>query len=301
MPRMVRVAVAAGVLALALASPVLAQIDANLGALNAENVKGYLSPLPKALSTTLNMAEFQSASIPLAGFNLTVGVHVMAVTFADDDKTYDVKDPIDGSVLGKASTVAGSTLATDFTRSDNTVLYHPGGLGLSQFTVAVPQLAIGSVLGTRAVVRWIQFDAGDSDFGKVDFLGIGLQHSLNRYLKGLPVDLAAGGMYQTFSLGKDKLIDTKAMHFEVTASRKLALWVQPYAGVGYDTFSMEANYTPDASVASSVPTNVKFDDENGFHGTLGVMFGFPLVKLHAQVDQAKETGAAVGLRFGLGN
>jgi hypothetical protein len=107
-------------------------------------------------------------------------------------------------------------------------------------------------------------------------------------------------MYQTFKLGKNDLVDTKAFHFEVTASKKVAMFFQPYAAVGYDTFSMEANYDQEIN-GTTVGTNVKFDDENSFHGTLGVQLGLPFVKLNAQVDQAKETGAAIGLRFGIGN
>jgi hypothetical protein len=303
MPRMLRAALVAGALTMVLASPGLAQLDANLGALTPENVKGYLEPLPKALSTTLNMAEFQSARIPFAGFNLTVGVHAMGVTFADKDKTYLPADPQGFTHTGNtlpASTVVGSRLSTAQPGQGGTTLYNPGGFDISQFVIAVPQVSIGSVLGTRALVRWVQFDAGDSELGKIKLFGVGVQHSLSRYIKGLPFDLAAGGMYQTFELGKNKLIDTKAFHGEVTASRKVLLWVQPYVGVGYDTFSMDVNY--DQTVGGTNQSyKVKFDDQNSFHGTAGVLLGFPLVKIHAQVDTAKETGAAVGLRFGIGN
>lgn len=298
--RMLRAACVAGALTVALASPGLAQLDANLGALTPENVKGYLNPLPKALSATLNSAVFQSADIPLAGFNLTIGVHAMGVTFADDDKTYSPTDPpgFTSTAAVKAPTVIGSPDAVVQPGSGGTALYHPGGFDITQFVIAVPQIGIGSVMGTRAVIRWIQFDAGDSELGHVSLFGVGLQHSLSRYLKHLPVDLSVGGMYQTFSLGDDKLIDTKAFHGEITASKKLGMWVQPYVGVGYDTFKMEANYTQ-TGVAQS--TTVEFDNENSFHGTAGVLLGFPLIKLHAQVDTAAETGVALGLRFGLGN
>lgn len=303
MSRMLRAALVAGALTVVLASPGLAQLDANLGALTPENVKGYLEPLPKALSTSLNMAEFQSANIPFAGFNLTVGVHAMGVTFADKDKTYLPTDPQGFTHTGNtlpAPTVVGSSLATAQPGQGGTTLYNPGGFELDQFVIAVPQVAIGSVMGTRAVVRWIQFDAGDSELGKIDFLGIGLQHSLSRYIKGLPFDLAAGGMWQKFNLGENDLIQTNAFHAEVTASKKMALWVQPYAGLGFDTFSMEVNY--DQTVGSGTQKyNVKFDNQNSVHATAGVLLGFPLVKLHAQVDAAKEVGAAVGLRFGFGN
>jgi hypothetical protein len=279
-------------------------LDANLGALSGDNVKGYLKPLPKALSATLNMAEFQSAAIPVAGFNLTVGVHAMGIKFDDKDRSYTPTDPpgFTGIAPAKAPTVIGSTQAYLQDGVGGTSLYHPGGFDLSQFVIAVPQLAVGSVLGTRAVVRWIEFDAGDSELGKVSLFGIGVQHSVSRYFTTpLPVDLAVGGMYQTFKLGKGDLVDTHAFHAEVMASRKVVPWLQPYAALGFDTFSMEVNYDQNLAGGGTQKTNIKFDNENSAHFTAGVLLGFPLVKLHAQFDAAAETGVAVGLRFGLGN
>ena len=302
--RTTRTALLACATLLALASPAFAQLDANLGALTPENVKGYLNPLPKALSATLNMAEFQSASIPLVGLNFTVGVHAMGVTFKDDDKTYTPKDPqgFVGTAPAKAPTVIGSTQAYLQPGQGGTSLYHPGGFDLSQFLIAVPQVSIGSVLGTRAVVRWIEADIGDSELGKVKVLGIGVQHSISRYLPNpLPVDLAIGGMYQTFKLGKNDLIDTRATHFEVTASKKLGLFFQPYAAVGYDTFKMDVNYDQNQSGGGPQSVKVSFDNQNNAHFTAGLQVGLPMVKLNAQVDHAAETGVAVGLRFGLGN
>lgn len=300
--RMLRAVMAAGALTLALAAPSYAQLSANLGALTPENVKGYLDPLPKALSSTLNMAAFTTANIPLAGFNLTVGIEAMGVTFADKDRTYSPKDPDGFTSTGAvaAPTVIGDVTSVSQAGQGGTTLFHPGGFDISQFVIAVPQVSIGSVMGTRAVLRWVEFDAGDSELGKISLLGIGVQHSLNHYIQGLPFDLAAGAMYQTFKLGENDLIDTKAMHGELTASKKVGMFFQPYVGLGYDTFKMEVNY--DQTVGGSNQSfNVKFDDQNSFHGTVGLLLGFPMVKLHAQVDQGAETGAAIGLRFGLGN
>ncbi len=300
--RTIRIGLATAALALALASPGFAQLSDNLSYLSAENVKGYLQPLPKALSATMNTAEFQSASIPFAGFNLTVGVHVMGATFADKDRTFTPVDPLGLGFTGQAPTVIGGTQAGALTRSDHTAQMFPGGFDLSQFELAVPQIGIGSIMGTRAIVRWIQFDGGGTDLGKVKLLGIGLQHSLSHYIKKpLPFDLAVGAMYQTFQLGNNKLIDVKAFHGEVTASKKMKLWVQPYVGLGYDTFSMETNYDYKPAGGGTESLHVKFDNENSFHGTAGILLGLPAVKLFAQVDAAAEMGAALGLRFGMGN
>ena len=43
------------------------------------------------------------------------------------------------------------------------------------------------------------------------------------------------------------------------------------------------------------------DDENSVHFTGGVLFGLPMLKLHAEFDTGAKTGMAVGLSFGTGN
>jgi hypothetical protein len=302
--RCTRAVLVAAALTVTLAAPSMAQIEGNLGALTPENAKAYLQPLPKALSATLNSAIFQSAAIPMAGINLTVGIHVMGVTFDSKDKRYTPTDPpgfTSTAPIQQVPTVVGDVNAVAQSGQGGTTMYYPGGFNLKQFLIGVPQVSIGSVFGTRLVGRWIQFDAGDNELGHVKLLGIGAQHSINHYLPHLPVNVAVGGMYQTFQLGSDKLIDTKAMHVDVTASKKFAMFFQPYVGVGYDTFQMKANYTQDLGSGQKADVHVKFNDENSAHLTAGLLVGLPVVKLSAEFDSGAETGASVGLRFGLGN
>ena len=52
-----------GLFAAALAPPARADLSEKLGGLTAQNAKGYLSPLPKALSSTLNSGIFPSGRV----------------------------------------------------------------------------------------------------------------------------------------------------------------------------------------------------------------------------------------------
>lgn len=302
--RSTRAWLAATALMVTFAAPSFAQIEGNLGALTPENARAYLQPLPKALSATLNSAIFQSASIPMAGINLSVGIHVMGVTFDSKDRLFTPTDPpgfTSTAPVEQVPTVVGDPNSVAQSGQGGTTMYYPGGFDIKQFLIGVPQISIGSIFGTRLVGRWIQFDAGDNELGHVKLLGLGVQHSINHFMPHLPVDLAVGGMYQTFQLGSNKLIDTKAVHVDVMASKKFALFFQPYVGVGYDTFKMNANYTQDLGGAQKADVHVKFNDENSAHLTAGLLIGLPIVKLSAEFDSGAETGASVGLRFGLGN
>jgi hypothetical protein len=278
-----------------LAPPVAAQLADNLGALTATNAKGYLAPLPDALSGTMNAAVFQSGRVPKRGFDFRLGVKVMGIAFSDDDKTYTPSDPPGFTSLApvQAPTVIGSNLAVLQQGQGGTSLYHPGGFDIGEFALAVPQLSVGSVLGTRAVVRYIALDLGDSELGDFKLLGLGGQHSISQYLPGLPVDLAVGVFYQTFEIGDD-LVKTSALHLDVTGSKRFR-YLEPYVGVGFDRLDMDAKYESDATGET---IEVNFDPVNSPHLTAGCALLLPVVKLHGELNLAATNGAAVGLSFG---
>jgi hypothetical protein len=283
---------------LAMATSAAAQLEGNLGGLTSQNAKGYLQPLPKALSGTLNSAVFQSASIPLAGFTLSVGISAMGVVFDEDDRTYQPTDPagFEGVPPVQAPTVIGDPGSVNQTNPGNNLsISYPGGLDIEQFVIGVPQLTIGSVAGTKATVRWITADFGDSELGSLNFWGIGAQHSISRYFPGMPLDMAVGVMYQKLKLGDDDLIDSSALQFGVNASKKFGLF-EPYAGLGFDSFSMESNYKNDNTGES---INVEFDTESNVHFTVGGQLRLAIVKLYAEYNVAAVNGAALGLQFGM--
>lgn len=281
-------------IALGLAPPAHAQIEANLGALTAENAKGYLNPLRDALSGTMNAAIFQSGKVPPTGFGFQIGVKLMGVTFSDGDKSYVPTDPSGFSTVN-APTVVGDTHAVASTGPGGATIYHPGGFDLSEFALAVPQVSIGSVAGTRAVARFISLDLSDNEIGHFSLWGIGAQHSISQYVKLLPVDLAVGAFYQQFRIGDNDLVKVNTFAVNATGSKRFGMF-EPYVGVGLDNLSMEANYT-DSNTNQSV--HVSFDSSTDFHLTGGAQLVFPVVRIHAEGNIAATNGVAVGLTFGI--
>ena len=283
-----------------LAAPARAELGDKLGALTGENAKGYLGPLPDALSGTLNSAIFTTGKVPKQGVTFSIGAHIMGVNLKDDDRTFIPVDPpgftSDPTLPPQpVSTVTGDSKSVGVQGQGGTVFNYPGGLDVSTFTLAAPELTIGSVMGTRAIVRWFSAEVGKSDYGKLELFGIGGQHSISQYFPTLPVDIAAGVFYQTFKLG-DGLLDTKALHLNVTGSKSFGL-VQPYVGIGYDTFKMDVDYTSTSNPGEHV--TVSMDDKSNAHFTVGAQASLAIVKLHAEFNAAANTGAAIGLSFGL--
>lgn len=297
-PGFARVFVLAAVLALGLSATARADLSEKLGALTGENAKGYLGPLPDALSGTLNSAIFQTGKVPKQGITFTLGVHVMGVNFDDKDRTFVPTDPpgFTSSPSGQpVSTIIGDTKSVGVTGQGGTQFNYPGGFDVSTFTIGAPELTIGSVMGTRAVVRWFSAEIGKSDYGKLELFGIGGQHSLSQYFPAMPVDLAVGAFYQTFKLG-DGLLDTKAFHVDVTGSKSFGI-LQPYAAIGYDTFKMDVDYNSTSNPGDHI--SVSMPDKSNAHFTVGAQASLAIVKLHAEFNAAANTGAAIGLSFGL--
>jgi hypothetical protein len=280
-------------------APARAQLTETLGALTEDNAKGYLSPLPKALSATLNAGLFQSGYVKKNGFSLSLGVKVMGIEFSDDDRTYTPVDPpgfsSTAAVRPRPSSVALNSVAQP--GQGGTTLYHPGGLDSDNFALAMPQLEIGTVMGTRAVVRWISLDVSDSDFGKFDVLGIGAQHSLSQYMSPeFPVDLALSARSGSEFQIDDDLIDAKSLHIDVTSEPSLLhLRALRRRGVRQARHGdqVRGHHQPDAHHARR---EVRFRDQCPFHGRTPGVARHPA--FHAEANFAAETGVAAGFSIG---
>ena len=272
-----------------------AQLQENLGALSGDNAKGYLQPLAKGLSATMNSSIWQTARVPKDGFYITFGARLAGVNFDDEDKTYTPTDPTGFTGTGQidAPTVLGDPGAVAQPGVGGTTLLHPGGFDVGEFAFGSPQLYIGSLYGTVATVRFITIDVGNSDLGKFDLFGIGAMHSISQYMgEDAPLDLAVGVFWQQFKID-DKLVDTNAFNFTVMGSKEYG-WIQPYVGLGFDTFNMESEYTS----STLGTTTVEFDTESNFHGTLGGLAKFGILGIFGEVNLAARNGFAVGFNVG---
>jgi len=298
MRRWTVVTLALALLGLTAAAPAGAQLSENLGALTGDNARKYLGPLPDALSGTMNSAIFTSGKVPKVGLNFSVGVKLMGVKFADEDRLYAPTDPpgfTSVPPIEPAPTVVGSTTAVTQNGQGGATVFYPGGFDIGEFAFAAPQLTIGSVMGTRAVVRWFGMDFASENFiDKISFFGIGAQHSLSQHVPTLPIDLALGVFYQSFKIN-DSLLETKAFHVDVTGSRSF-VFLQPYAAIGFDTFKMDAAYEDAGNPGSNI--SVDFDRTSNLHLTAGLLAHLAFATLHAEGNIAATNGVAVGLSFG---
>ena len=212
-------------------SPATAQVEENLGGLSTENTERYLEPLPGAFGSAINSAIFRSGHIPKQGVTAQLGIAAMAVAYDEDMRTYRPVDPAGFTSIEdvEVPTIIGDNEAGVVAGEGGLERIYPGGLDIENFAIAVPQLTIGNVAGTRAVIRWITLDLGDNEVGDLNVFGIGAQHSISQYLVDFPIDLAVGAFYQNFDVG-DGLIDSNAFHITLTGIQAVRDHRGPTAG-----------------------------------------------------------------------
>lgn len=278
--------------------PASAQLEDNLSAYLGANAEGYLKPLQEAFGQALNSNFFTTAAIPAHGLHLRVDVKAMSVLFNDTDDTFRATTAggFSPAQTVDASTVVGPTDAVTVSGDGGTQYVFPGGFDLSSFTVAVPQLTVGTGAGTEAVLRYFSINTGDSEIGDVSFVGIGLRHSVSQYLPLPPVDLAASIVYQNLSVGED-LLDATAWSFGVQGSRGLGM-ITPYAGLSYDRMSMQAKYTATVG-AESQPVDLDLESAGSLHATLGLEWSLGPIHINLAGDLAQRSGVSAGVGVGL--
>jgi hypothetical protein len=278
-----------------------AQIGDQLASYMGENAEAYLEPLARAIGSDLNSGIFHSARVPETGFHLSVETPVMVVMFSDDDNTFGATVPegftaLEGGTEFQAPTVVGPGSAVYVAGEDSTSFAFPGGMDLSSFALAAPQIRIGSLRGTEAVIRYLAIDAGDSDIGQASLLGFGVRHSLTQYMTSPAFDASASVMYHNFKLGDD-LIKATALSVGVQAGKTFgAGWarLEPYAGLSYDTFQMDVSY----ETSEGEPVDLSFDSKSTAHLTLGLSAALSAVSLYGEYNIADQSGFAFGLSIG---
>jgi hypothetical protein len=285
------------------AVPVSAQIEDQISAYTDDNAEGYLEPLALAMGANLNSGLFHSAYVPLEGVHISLETPIMGVIFNDEDATFMASveggfEPLDpGDAQVEASTVIGPGDAVVVEGVSGTAFAFPGGFDLNSFALAVPQVRIGSIKGTEALIRYIALDVGEVEVGKVNLWGLGARHNVSQYLgPDAPVDVAVGLMYQNFELGDD-LITAKAFTFGAQAGKRFESGfaiIEPYAGLSYDYFQMDVTYMDEEDEG----IELSFDSQSTFHATVGLHAQAAFFSLYGEYSLAKQSGFAFGMSLG---
>jgi len=292
------------VIVLLLASPLSAQIGDNLTAYTGKNAEGYLDPLASALGGTLGSGAFRSAHIPIAGFHLSIEFPMVGTYFNDDDDHFMGTTELGFSpeTTAEVPTVVGPTGSVTVPGDGGTIFTFPGGFDIGSFAIVAPQLKIGSVLGTEALVRFVAFKIGDSELGDVMLLGFGARHSISQYLGEMPfLDLSASFLWQDLKLGEnengDDLTSTSSLSLGLQGSKQLGNIITPYAGLYYKSYTTDVTYISEVT-GTEESVEISFDD-SFVQLTIGLEFNLWILNVWGEYNMAERQSFGAGLGLGL--
>lgn len=287
-----------------LASPLAAQIEDNLKMYTGANATGYFGPLVKAISTSLNTSLYHTAHIPKNGLVLKLEVPVMGMIFSDDDKTFNAvtEGAFSPRQTVEAPTVIGSGQSVTVDGAAGSSYTFPGGLSLNSFALTVPQLRIGAVQGTEAIIRFIAFRIGDTDLGNLNLFGFGIRHSISQYLgPAPPVDVAASFIWQRFKLGENEsggdLSLTNTYSIGIQVSTRYAKFIIPYTGLSYDKYSTDVEYEYE-ELGETEEIKLDFEGDT-LHWVLGLTIDFYNIHFFGEYNVASQNSFGFGLGFGI--
>jgi hypothetical protein len=179
-----------------------------------------------------------------------------------------------------------------------TSFYFPGGFDLESFDFGVPQLRLGAVWGTEAMIRFGWINSGGVAHGDTYLYGFGVRHSVSRYFEDFPVDVAAGGHWQYFTMGENErggnLVSARAWTVGLQASRRWSLW-EPYVGLAYHDFGLDVSYEGDTP---GDVIDLSLDSGEHFHVTVGLSLNVAFAVVHGEYNIGGQDAFALGLALG---
>ncbi|NNE35646.1 MAG: hypothetical protein HKN13_10435 [Rhodothermales bacterium] len=216
------------------------ELEETLSQVGSEYARLYLDPLSNGFGANMNSGWFHSARVGSGrkvGLSVYAGFAVFGTLVRSSDQVFDltytanvsvpvdvgseqitVSLPADFSVQNAPTVLGDDNPATAMARVrvdttfdylgvaipvsfDSTFSIETVG-GLAKIPVlpsAVPQIGIGGILGTEVLVRYFP-SVTVTELGSVKLAGVGVRHSLSRYIPSSPVDIAVLLSWQHFAL-----------------------------------------------------------------------------------------------------
>ncbi|HDL19284.1 MAG TPA: hypothetical protein ENH29_09535 [Bacteroidetes bacterium] len=275
------------------------QLENTIEQLNGDNTKGYLQPFVNSFGHNLNSGLYRTAHVSTIGLHLYVGLVGMATFIPEEDKTYMgtpplpySQDPVEtATVFGGEGAVVPGTGGLKYK-------FQNGQLQGDLVPFAVPQIEVGSILGTMVKIRYFSGKIpGDTDenVGKITLTGYGIQHSLSQYIPLFPISVSAGFFYQTFDVGD--FISTKAVSFGFQVSKSIPM-LTVYGAAAWESTKMDVSYTFEGG---GIQENIGLALETGtmFRLTIGARLRLGFIILNGDYSLGNQNTATVGIGLGI--
>jgi hypothetical protein len=276
----------------------------NIGRDYADN---YTQPITDALGGGLNAGLFKTADFGGTGLfpliDVYVGVSAVGTfTSGSSDSFRLLNDEIQSNgrtlvieypdtelptVFGEEVSPGQALIRDKQTGTPiETVELPPGLLNTSIAPLIVPQVGVGTVLGTDAQIRFLP-ETDISSYGSVSMVGLAVRHSISQYIPLFPVNVAVQGAWQSIGLSgtqQDDIVQATGWALNAQASKSVpVLPVTFYGGLQYESFEVDVDYTFETSAGT---TDVMFSQtaSNNFRALAGLSVSLAVARLN--VDYA---------------
>jgi hypothetical protein len=295
-PRLRSIAAAAcTLLFLAATGHAQSDLEKTLQQFNANDVKGYIQPLADLFGANMNAGMFHDAEVPRTGFHFSFEIVGMGSSVGDNQKKYTLNSPagFNPATFSTATMFGGKRDSVVDTRTN--LKYYgiaDGFVNTSIFPLGAPQITIGDIYGTRAIVRLVATPSMKG-FPSATLWGLGLQHSISQYVPAIPVDIAAHVFYTQFRFGD--LVSFNGTSIGVEASKSLSI-LRVYGGLAWEKSSMELKYAP--ANATSPAVDITMNGANNFRATIGLGLHIVFFSIFADANFGSVTNFSAGIGFG---
>lgn len=292
-----------------------------LGTIGENYAQNYTQPVTDALGAGLNAGLFRTAEVGgwglVPGIDVYVGISGMGVFTAGSADAFRLADD-------QIETEDGRTLIIEYPDADLPTAFgeneSPGtadiidqqtGMQVDQVSLppslistpiaplGVPQVGVGTVLGTDAQLRYLP-ETSISSYGSVSLFGLSVRHSLSQYIPLFPLQVAVQGTWQQLSLSgnqQEDVVDASGWALNAQVSKSLP--VVPltfYGGLQYEKFGVDIDYSFETPAGRS---QISFHQEasNSVRALAGVSLKLALLRLN--VDYAVSANNTVSAGIGL--
>lgn len=278
------------------------QIGVKLSNLQPDELKEYIKPASTWFGTIFNSGTYYDADVPEV-FGFKFNVIGMWTLVPEDQKTFQPKPNIAGvGEVEPTATVFGNQ--SSYFLSSNGFYTYPAGFALNAVPSAMYQVA-GSLFNTELMIRF--YPSTQYNDIKVGLFGFGIKHDISSHIPLFPVDLSVQLLYNHFNLKHDNgdvedYTDVKSNNiaFNVHASKKLVSVFIAYAGLQYESSTMDLEYyyeDPNNLYPELANKNhkLKIDGDNHFRFTLGGALKLGYFVMNADVNLTTLTTFTLGL------
>lgn len=324
----------------------LDQLSRALQLVGKDYADSYTQPITDAFGGGMNAGLFKTADVgdgfvPGLPFNVYLGVSATGTLMASSDKRFTppaaetvtttvtqggqqvdrtLEIAVEGTnsvpaAFGSTETPNGDLVVRD-QGTGNVVARAQLPPGLVDTPVApllIPELAVGSLLGTDAQIRYLP-DTRFKSYGTVGLFGVAVRHSISQYIPLSPLSIAVQGSWQQFSLGAKPpagvsadevgdIFDASGWAVNLQASKSLP--VAPltfYGGLQYEKFNVTYDYvfepTGTGTFAGNEPIGITLE-QSAANNVRGIV-GFRLTAAFLQFNADYAVASNDVFTFGMG-